>query len=193
MNIAHVEKAITLHSAVLNRDPDIKNIIDAHLNRHFGSHERADEFLDLVEDMDGEQFWTILHSQWSGFDAIDHFRMEQVINAFGCDWSVEYLDEVDRAFYDTLPEMVTIYRGQSAQSMLGLAWTTDYEVAKGFALGHRGYCCPDPVIIKGTIAKRDVAGAYANREESEILLFNTNDAEVIERIEIPPRDATSAT
>ncbi len=191
MSISTVKEYANPEDAILRRDPDIKAIISRHMYRHFGSHQRSFEFIELAQHMEPKQFWTILHDQWSSFDAIDHFVMEQVISGFSEEWSADYLNEEDRAFYDSLPDMVTVYRGQGATQYTGLSWTTDYEVAKAFALGHRRHNPADPVIIKANVAKCDIAGAYANREESEIIVFTPSNLEIIGREAITPRTVSS--
>lgn len=186
MIIDEYNAALDVICAIESRDPDINAIVDRYLHRYFGSHQRSLVFIELAEDMEPKQFWTILHDQWSSFDAIDHFVMKQVISGFSDEWSADYLGEDDRDFYDSLPDTVTIYRGQGATEAVGLSWTTDYEVARNFSLGHRGCNRADPVIIKANVAKHNIAGAYVNREESEILVFNTDTLNIAEYEKVTP-------
>jgi len=178
--------------AIVNRDPRVKNMVSRYLSRRCGSHERAPAFCDLAESMDEQQFWTVFHNEWTGFDAIDHFIMEQLIGNNAHAWRAEYMNEEDRAFYDSLPDTITIYRGQGSQSYPGLSWTTDYTVAESFALGHRGHNRPDPIVIVATVSKSDIAGAYANREESEIVLFTPDYVEIVERKQLQQRATKDA-
>lgn len=181
------EKSITPEEAVIIQDPCLKEIVWKYFARYYGSAERATEFIKLAQRMTGTQFWEVLHSQWSGFDVIDHFAMKQLLQKFAVDWDVKFLETNDRAFYESLPKEVIIYRGQATDSLIGLSWTTDYEVAKSFSQGHRGYLCPNPLIIKAQISKQKIAGVYTDRAESEVLLFDINDAEIIQSIAIAPR------
>jgi hypothetical protein len=178
---------IKIETVIAMNIPNLVETISKHFCRYYGSRERGRYFIELAEYMNGEQFWRILHNEWSGFDAIDHFVMEQLLTSFASDWEADYLGAEDRAFYDSLPQIVTVYRGQNALSPIGLSWTTNFDIAKSFALGHRGYNCPNPIIIKASVAKQNIAGAYTDREESGILLFDTSDADIIEKIDIQPR------
>jgi len=82
----------------------------------------------------------------------------------------------DRAFYDTLPDYFTVYRGQNDGATVGLSWTLDKGVAEGFARGHRGIWNPSPIVITAEVYKRDVAFACAERHEAEIVVFKTSRA-----------------
>jgi hypothetical protein len=50
-----------------------------------------------------------------------------------------------------------------------ISWTTDKEIARTFACGHRGIRNPDPVIAVATIVKADIFAATNERRESEVL------------------------
>lgn len=75
-----------------------------------------------------------------------------------------------RAFFDGLPDPIRVYRGCSRQHVMGIAWTTDRDVAKGFAQGHRGIPVPDAIIAEADIPKSAVFAIFLERDESEVLL-----------------------
>jgi len=76
-----------------------------------------------------------------------------------------------RRFYDSLPPMITLFRGGDRQSGKGLSWTLDIETAKGFAQGHRGLFNPNPTIFTARVRKSSIAFCCVDREESECVLF----------------------
>jgi hypothetical protein len=69
-----------------------------------------------------------------------------------------------------LPDKLRVFRGCSRERVLGVAWTTDRQVAEGFARGHRGIPVPDPVVASGVIDRRQVFMTFDDRSESEIVL-----------------------
>ncbi|OAI30545.1 hypothetical protein A1351_08570 [Methylosinus sp. R-45379] len=120
--------------------------------------------------------WRAVASEWTGWDAIDHDTWKKLFKRDRVLWSVDILSDEQRAFYDSLPEQLTIYRGCNTGIRNGhrrLAWTLDMEIARDFSnKGIRGVTAGgSPVIYKGTIAKRNVALAIDDREEKEIVPF----------------------
>jgi hypothetical protein len=83
---------------------------------------------------------------------------------------VDYLHPDDRTAYDELPEQILIYRGCSRSRVKGASWTTDINVAKAFAEGHRGIAVPDPVIASLRVPKSSIIGYYTARKESEVVI-----------------------
>jgi hypothetical protein len=170
-----------------NPDKIVKAGLDAierALLRH-GSHERAEAFLELIDD-DGiadrpEIFWRALHAEWSGFDKIPHREFERAFKLAKDKWRKSYLPKPDLAFYDSLPDEIEVYRGADAHAeyAVGLSWTLDRTVAESFARGHRGIFNPNPVVLVADVSKRDVAGAYSERCESEIVLFTHAAADIL--------------
>lgn len=83
---------------------------------------------------------------------------------------VELLSDLNQTFFDSLPDVITIYRGAQKIRSLGMSWTTDIEVAKLFAKGHRGYRVPDGRIVQTTIRKCDILTVSQDRGESTIVV-----------------------
>jgi len=129
-----------------------------------GSQERPWHFLRYVRkclaDTDGEAFWKNLIEHWSGFDLIPHEEFASLFDRFR-----GYSPNAN------LPDRVTIYRGQNDGELLGLSWTTDFEVAKEFAKGHRGLKNALPIIFGLEVTRDKIAFLCNDREESEIVLF----------------------
>jgi hypothetical protein len=79
----------------------------------------------------------------------------------------DMLPQAERAFRDSLPAEIELFRGCDLGRELGLSWTTDIEVARGFASGKR---CTNgcPSLISAQISKPHVFGIFLDREESEV-------------------------
>ncbi len=72
------------------------------------------------------------------------------------------------SWFDSLPPIIPIYRGCTAGRERGLSWTTDIEVATGFAVGKR--CMnPVPTVVSAQIPKRHVFACFVSRNEHEIV------------------------
>jgi hypothetical protein len=132
----------------------------------------------------GQAFWRWVAMTWSAFDAIPHSQYEQAFHRWGDYWSADFTRDTEyganRAFYDGLPDTgITIYRGQDEYDEAGLSWTTDMKVAQGFARGHRGLVKAKPTVLESVVAKKDIALAFVERNESEIVLFSPASAEIV--------------
>ena len=83
---------------------------------------------------------------------------------------VEQLNGLNQTFFDSLPDVITIFRGAQPNRSLGMSWTTDIMVASLFARGHRGYRVPDGRIVQTTIRKCDILTVSQDRGESTIVV-----------------------
>jgi hypothetical protein len=83
---------------------------------------------------------------------------------------IGFINPEDRAFYDGLPERVTVFRGCGRRRVRGMPWTTDRERAVFFARGGRFPSPPDPVIACAEVAKADLFFVSVARKESEVIL-----------------------
>ena len=108
-------------------------------------------------------FWPAVVREWPGFDRIDHRRYARLFRRFRSSRPASFIEH--------LPDQVRIYRGQDASDPFGLAWTTDRQVAEGFADGHRGIVPDDPCVYEITVDRMDVAFSCDDRGEREIVLL----------------------
>jgi hypothetical protein len=132
--------------------------------RQGGSHERpwiALEWASRLEWTEGKVFWEVMNFAWSCFDLIPHKEFEKAFRHFKL-----------YAPREGIPPRVTVYRGQSKNSPLGLSWTTSRAVAESFAHGHRGAKNPNPVVYSLEVTRKQIAFLCDDREESEVVLFN---------------------
>lgn len=133
-------------------DSDFKPLICAHL--YCGGYDLA----------------PMISSNWVSFDAFnslsDFFReafKESKMNA------MQNMPETCREWFDSLPDIITVYRGCERDRVNALSWTTEKHVAERFALGGRGANLEDPVIATTTVKKSEVFFASNQRNEFEIV------------------------
>jgi hypothetical protein len=128
-------------------------------------------------------FWRLVAHEWANCDVLPHEVFARKFAEFRAAWEPQCMSlyELRRfrhesqynnlAIYNGLPDNLTVYRGQHRSDEPGLAWTTDRKTAGAFARGHRCIYNSQPVILKTTIAKSEVAFVVFDREESEVVLF----------------------
>ena len=95
---------------------------------------------------EGKLFWEVMNLAWPCFDLIPHKEFEKAFRHFKL-----------YAPREGIPPRVTVYRGQSKNSPLGLSWTTSRAVAESFARGHRGIRNPNPVIYSLDVTRKQIA------------------------------------
>lgn len=78
------------------------------------------------------------------------------------------MDESEPSEFQTLPEALTLYRGASASSEAGLAWSLDRDVAQWFA---KRFPSPEPTtVFEHTIPKSYAIALFTRRQEGEIVV-----------------------
>lgn len=79
----------------------------------------------------------------------------------------EVLPLEERAWFDSMGPFIRVYRGCESSRLRGLSWTTDLDVARGFAAGKR--CVNDhPTLASAVIPKDHVLALFLNRQEHEV-------------------------
>ena len=81
----------------------------------------------------------------------------------------DYMSPEDSEWFASLPERVTIYRGQTAGRRAGISWTTERERAEWFARRYpfRG----EPVLLSGRVKRSDIIAVFTGRRDSEVLVL----------------------
>jgi hypothetical protein len=139
----------------------------------FGSGECAVPLFLATIDAPPELFWKVLLEWW---DTVDGYRAVRSIllptlQKRKAELSpIDLLSPMDRAFYDELPQRVTVFRGCGRRYVRWPSWTTNRERAEFFARGARFGLPRDPVIGSAEIAKADLFFALASRQEAEVVL-----------------------
>lgn len=123
-------------------------------------------------------FWRDLSDFWHTMDCIDHAAIERLM--YNTPYRHSHLSKACQSAIDDLfadGDLITIYRGQNDLNdeiqASGLAWTTDINVAKKFALnGIRGHTTGNPYLLQTSVIRHEVALAFNDRDESEVVLFS---------------------
>ncbi|MPY73091.1 MAG: hypothetical protein GEU87_02420 [Alphaproteobacteria bacterium] len=152
---------------------DIRRIVERLWGRGVDSHTRLAAMLDELTGQPPHIFWPVFCEVWSTCDNNWMFHdnlLRRLRYRHARTPSYAYLPDDKRAFFDALPDIVTVYRGCSANRVKRISWTTDLAVATGFAQGHRWIPVHDPVIAKSTIPKASIFMMMSDRDEKEIVL-----------------------
>lgn len=137
------------------------------------SWSRPDALADALEEAETpEQVWVLFNRGWASCDAVSPYTAVGILKVLNAqpDRGTDYLSGDCRAFYDQLPDLITIYRGAPPARRLGMAWTTDFETARQFAIGHRGIRVPGGRVYRTQIVKTDVLSVSQDRDEKEIII-----------------------
>ena len=116
-----------------------------------------------------EIFWRSLHDFWTVCDGTNAVVLAKMMRRFKRGWRAEYMLPENLDAYNELPELIKVWRGQD-RGDFGLSWSTSREVALRFALRQRRIC-KNPTLLSGLAPKQLVAGAFEDRNEHEVLLF----------------------
>jgi hypothetical protein len=142
------------------------------------SHVRADKLVMAALWEPAEIWWPAFFGDWTACDAgswrwknilLDKFRSLRDAGQS----AIPYLNADDREFYDSLPELIEVWRGADRRTLRNFPWTTDPAVAEFFAVHRRGWPFPNPVIGRAFIKKSDVFAAINGKDgrgEQEIIL-----------------------
>jgi hypothetical protein len=136
------------------------------------SEHRAPEMVALLDHATAKQFWTVFIANWHSCDdtwAVKDRLLCQLRKAAAGASVLPHYSAEQIAFFESLPEVVTVYRGCSRERVNGISWTINREVAKDFTRGHRGIYVPDPIIVTATVKKSEIMAVFVDRAEQEII------------------------
>lgn len=76
------------------------------------------------------------------------------------------MDEEERELFQSLDDVVTVYRGVNAQNVKALSWTLDREVAEWFAhrFGQNG------TVYEAQVRKENIHAVFLGRDEEEVIV-----------------------
>jgi hypothetical protein len=128
---------------------------------------RLGRTLRAVGDQPPEIFWPVLLDNWSVCDGATewHEMLPDIFRRKGS--ALPFMNEEATAFYNSLPDTITVYRGAAYKRIEGVSWTTDLERAKVFARGGRLGRQPEPVIATATISKTSPRLFFVDNSRSE--------------------------
>lgn len=116
-----------------------------------------------------EWVWKHIAELWRGNDPDDTDLDNLEV------WSDAFFNNDERYIRDgaALPRQkrITVWRGQMPNDPLGIAWTTDKEIAKRFASGvGMRTKMPGGVVIEGWVWRGLIFGYLTGRHESEVIV-----------------------
>ena len=124
--------------------------------------------------LDDTRFWSLFTCWWDDCEAnLAHRWMPTALatarTLFRHRNAIPYLDPDDRAFFDLLPESVSVYRGVGDAKFRGISWTTDREVAGWFAWRFSQRDTPG-YLLSGRVRKSSIIAAFSGSESEVICL-----------------------
>jgi len=141
------------------------------IGRHTSSHTRLESILLLNGRMKRAELLTLLGENWSSCDYI--FEYQREIRALFKDrYPIrELMNEEEQRYYDSLPDLVTCFRGADPRRIQGLCWSLNRDVANAFPFLQRYNSHPRPLLATGQVAKRDIIAVKLDRGEEEIISY----------------------
>lgn len=146
----------------------------------YPSEERMGPFLSVQARLTDGEYWRALEMVWTTAEwSHDHRHLWDWLFFHNRRRDTAHLmmGRRERRRWDTLPNTITVHRGQrSREHELGFAWTLSRAIALQFALKYRPRftTCWDkgsaPVVISGRVRKEDALGLLEGRDESEIIV-----------------------
>ena len=127
--------------------------------------------------MQRDDWLRLLGERWSICDNIGQYLDELLVSEYF--WNREgphsvqhgMMDEDERAAYDALPEVFTIYRGCGKSNKWGLSWTTSKECAEKFPMYGRYRPEGKAILVTAEVKKSEVIAVKLDRNEFEIITY----------------------
>lgn len=88
------------------------------------------------------------------------------------------MDDAEFEAWQSLPDMVTIYRGCGEENRLGVSWSLDRVVAEGFPFLNR-YEQKEPRLLTAVVPKLRIIAVKLQRDEREIIAL-VEEADIVE-------------
>lgn len=135
------------------------------------SYSRLYETLLLHGKMLHQDWCKVLAYVWSISDNISTHRhaLKQLLGTVGP--IKELMDDKELIAFDSLQDVVTIYRGCCKRNMVGASWSTDKNVAEKFPFLNR-YRVKAPILVTGKVKKKNILAYKLDRNEFEIITFS---------------------
>jgi len=141
------------------------------------SEQRLKRMIRALADQPPKIFWPVWLNHWSHVDYSSEYHrcLPSIFERQGS--ALPYMSDEARAMFDSLPDVVTVYRGCDEAFKDGVSWTTNRERAEYFAAGGRYVRPSRPVIVTGRIEKYSPHFYYCDntRREAEIVCTPTID------------------
>lgn len=141
---------------------------------------RLDAFMSISDLLDDDNYWSLLADIWIDSENIWQ-NLDQWRQLFESTRSGSPMTDEEEAALAAMPDPVPVYRGGVEDANeYGLSWTTDRERAEWFAVR---MTADDEVgvVLDGLVAKKDVAAYFTGRGENEIVVFDADLVDVVDR------------
>lgn len=137
-------------------------------------------FLSLKPILKGKLYWYALKEAYIMSDNLYDYSEDIRKSFLSQEPNREYImNKKERAIYESLPELVKIYRGmtvdEKSSGVFGVSWSLDIKVAKYFAEKYRLNFATDKipkVVHELTIKKNEIIFLCNERKEKEIFYVN---------------------
>jgi hypothetical protein len=128
-----------------------------------------DGTVDLMGEMEWEEWLTLLGEVWTGCAAVGLSR-RHLESWLPRGPIPQMMTKVEQAALDALPDRVTIYRGCGPVNERGLSWSLDRDMAKRFPFLPR-YRTAVPMLLTGTIRKSRITALKLGVDEQEVIVL----------------------
>lgn len=126
------------------------------------------EYLTLRR-LDDRRYWQMVEAIWIDSENIwQHKKLWREMWREKRPGRQQYvMNDDERAAYDALPDIVTVYRGcnRAKHDAKGLSWTLDISKAEWFARRYQGL----NLVLQGEVKKQHVYALLLGRNESEVI------------------------
>lgn len=142
-----------------------------------GSFSRVEMMLEMSWDMEVVDWLRVFGDWWSMCDNIGVYLDDLWDTPFAdlADARTElrhhFMNDDERAAFDALPDMLTIWRGCYAANKWGLSWSMDRATAERFPTLIRYRQEGQPLLVKAKVAKQDIIALKLDRGESEVIAW----------------------
>ena len=155
----------------LQKKKDLETALaEKNFNRVIYLHERPyrlQAFIEIAPQLPDTKYWSILSGIWT--DTENQWQnLEQWKELLSANRSSRHylMDESEIQLLNSLPELVTIYRGcVKGLNEDGLSWTLDKAKAEFFA----NRFSKEGIILERAIPKSDIIAVLTGRGESEVI------------------------
>lgn len=145
------------------------------------SYNRMDFVLSHLHSTEALEWFSVLGKAWSCCDNISLYKQQLRVllkTASRAELNA-MMDEEELSVWNSLPDLITVYRGCYNFNKDGLSWTLDECIAEGFCYLQR-YSHPGEtqILLKGIVKKSDVV-LKLDRDEEEVICHSVEQVEII--------------
>lgn len=143
------------------------------LLRYHGSYSRLPEIMRFASIMNRRSWLATLGEYWSVSDNLFEWD-KHLRRLLPGRTTLLMMDKDERAAWQALPDVVTVYRGCSEVNLTGLSWSLSRDIAAKFPTQSR-YMPPrgfEPLLVTGEVAKGRIIAVNLSRDEQEVITLH---------------------